>query len=49
MDAAFEQVEDVARTACRYCMPYENDRPIRVGRRWKVRLIDVWKTEREFI
>ncbi len=49
MDAAFEQVEDVARTACRYCMPYENDRPIRIGRGWKVRLIDVWKAEREFI
>lgn len=49
MDAAFEQVEEVGRTSCRYCMPYENDRPIRVGRGWKVRLSDVWKSEREFI
>jgi hypothetical protein len=49
MASAFEQVEEVSRTECRYCMPYENHRPIRIGRGWKVRLMDVWKTNKEFI
>lgn len=49
MDAVFDQVEDVARTECGYCMPYENGRPIRIGRGWKVRLLDVWGREKEFI
>ena len=48
MDAAFENVEEVARTRCDYCMPYENDLAIRIGRGWKVRLSDVWSREREF-
>ncbi len=49
MEAAFDRVEDAGRTACRYCMPYENDLVIRVGRGWKVRLRDVWLRERRFI
>ena len=49
MDAAFENVEEVARTRCDYCMPYENDLAIRIGRGWKVRLSDVWARERKFI
>jgi hypothetical protein len=49
MDAAFENVEDVTRTRCDYCMPYENDLAIRIGRGWKVRLSDVWARERKFI
>jgi hypothetical protein len=46
---AFEQVEEVARTACTLCMPYENDRPIYVGRGWRVSLKAIWPREKRFI
>jgi hypothetical protein len=49
MEAAFEHVEDAGRTSCRYCMPYENNQVIRIGRGWKVGLGDVWIRERRFI
>jgi hypothetical protein len=49
MDAAFEHVEDAGQTKCGYCMPYENNQVIRVGRGWKVNLGDVWVRERRFI
>jgi hypothetical protein len=49
MEAAFEHVEDAGQTKCGYCMPYENNQIIRVGRGWKVNLADVWGRERRFI
>jgi hypothetical protein len=49
MEAAFERVDDAGRTSCRYCMPYENNLAIRIGRGWKLRLGDVWLRERRFI
>ncbi len=45
----FEQVEEVARTSCRYCMPYENDRPIFICRGWKRPVNVIWPHERYFI
>lgn len=45
----FTSVEEVARTACGYCMPYENDRPIFVARGWKVPLSTVWSATKRFI
>jgi hypothetical protein len=46
---AFEQVEEVSRTDCGYCMPYEDDLPIYVGRGWKVSLNAIWPREKRFI
>jgi hypothetical protein len=46
---AFQDVELVGRTRCQYCMPYENDQPIFVGRGWKVSLNAIWARERHFI
>jgi hypothetical protein len=34
---------------CGYCMPYENNRPIFVGRGLKVRLSEIWPREKRFI
>jgi hypothetical protein len=49
LQRAFEQVERVGQTRCHYCMPYENGRPIYVGRGWKVSLNGIWPRERRFI
>jgi len=46
---ALERVEEVARTACGLCMPYENNRPVYVGRGWKVSLEGIWPREKRFI
>jgi hypothetical protein len=46
---AFEHMEEVSRTDCGYCMPYENDLPIYVGRGWKVSLNAIWPREKRFI
>jgi hypothetical protein len=46
---AFERVEQVGMTRCGYCMPYENNRPIFVGRGLKVRLSEIWPREKRFI
>jgi hypothetical protein len=46
---AFEQLEEVARTECRLCMPYEANVPIYVGRGWKVSLRAIWPGEKRFI
>jgi hypothetical protein len=46
---AFERLDEVGRTRCGYCMPYENDRPIWIGRGWKIPLSRLWPREREFI
>ena len=44
-----ERVDLAGRTSCRYCMPYENDLPIYVGRGWKARLSEVWPRVKRFI
>jgi hypothetical protein len=46
---AFERLDEVGRTRCGYCMPYENDRPIWIGRGWKMPLSKFWPRERNFI
>jgi hypothetical protein len=46
---ALEQVDQVSATSCDYCMPYENNQPIFVGRGWKVSLQAVWVREKHFI
>jgi hypothetical protein len=42
------EVERVAQTSCRYCMPYENHQPIFVCRGLKEPLGEIWKRERNF-
>ena len=46
---ALSEVTLAGRTVCQYCMPYENGRPIFVGRGWKVPLSAIWPHERSFI
>jgi hypothetical protein len=45
----FKTVQEVARTSCEYCMPYEQNLPVFVARDWRVALADVWRRERVFI
>jgi len=45
----FERIELVATTSCRYCMPYENNRPIFVCRKAKFSLWEIWPREKNFI
>jgi Dolichyl-phosphate-mannose-protein mannosyltransferase len=49
LQRAFEHVELAGQTRCQHCMPYENGRPIYVGRGWKVSLNAIWPRERDFI
>ncbi len=44
-----KQLEEVARTACRLCMPYERNVPIYVGRGWQVPLNAIWPGQKRFI
>ncbi len=44
----FSNVQEVARTSCRYCMPYEQNRPILVGRGWRVSLNAIWLKQKDF-
>jgi hypothetical protein len=44
----FAEVEPAAFTHCRYCMPYENNRPIFLARRSKVTLAQVWPQVKHF-
>ncbi|MBI2953283.1 MAG: glycosyltransferase family 39 protein [Chloroflexi bacterium] len=44
----FDQVEEAARTECRYCMPYENRRPIYVARKPKVSPGAAWPQVKHF-
>jgi hypothetical protein len=46
--AFFAEVELAAFTHCRYCMPYENKRPIFVARRPQVILAHVWPQLKHF-
>jgi hypothetical protein len=45
---ACSQVAVVARTSCRYCMPYERDQAIFACRGLKEPLSEIWKRERNF-
>ncbi|MEX2115371.1 MAG: glycosyltransferase family 39 protein [Bacteroidota bacterium] len=44
----FESVELVARSKCRYCMPYENNLPIFVARKLKRPVREVWPFTKNF-
>ena len=46
---ALQEVEQVATTSCDYCMPYERNLPVFVGRGWKVSLNAIWPRQRRFI
>jgi hypothetical protein len=46
---ALDQVDEVARTSCDYCMPYERNLPVFVGHGWKVSLNAIWPREKRFI
>jgi 4-amino-4-deoxy-L-arabinose transferase-like glycosyltransferase len=46
--ASFAEVETAAFTRCRYCMPYENNRPIFVARQPKTDLIQAWSQVKHF-
>jgi hypothetical protein len=44
----FDSVEHAATFTCTYCMPYENNRPIFVGRGFKGSLTDIWERDKHF-
>ena len=48
MQAVFSDVELAARTACTYCMPYENNRPIYIGRGLKTGIADAWRAGKTY-
>ncbi len=45
----FDEVIHAATTQCRYCMPYENNRPIFLCRGFHFKFKDIWEEERFFI
>ena len=45
---SFEQVERVGQTDCGYCMPYENNQPIFVGRGLRTPLAEAWPRVKHF-
>jgi hypothetical protein len=49
LEERFSDVRLVAATTCRYCMPYENGRPIWVARGLKQPIGDVWPRIKGFI
>ena len=46
---SFREVIEADRTDCRYCMPYENDKPIYICRGIKRTLEEIWPTVKHFI
>ena len=48
IEAFFAEVEPVAFTQCRYCMPYENNLPIFVARRPKLTFEQIWPRVKHF-
>ena len=48
LQAVFDEVELAARTSCTYCMPYENGRPIYIGRGLKADLADAWRAGKTY-
>jgi hypothetical protein len=49
VESSFESVTEVGRTHCRWCMPYEDDLPIFVGRRPKFTVRELWPRTKEYI
>jgi len=49
LSGIFEQVERVGETRCRWCMPYENGRPIWLCRRMKMPIEELWPRVKEFL
>ena len=45
---SFETVEKAAIIRCQYCMPYENNLPVFVGRGWKRSLEEIWSTDKSY-
>lgn len=45
---SFESCELVKVSTCQYCMPYENNVNIFIGRKLKANLQDVWKEEKHY-
>ncbi|MCU0286766.1 MAG: glycosyltransferase family 39 protein [Acidobacteria bacterium] len=48
-EKSVENVIEIDRTDCQYCMPYENNRPIYIGRGFKYSLEQIWPTVKKFI
>jgi len=49
VEKSFRRVVEVDRTRNAWCMPYEDDRPILIGRDPKARLEDLWPRTRKYI
>ncbi|MFQ5599799.1 MAG: ArnT family glycosyltransferase [Candidatus Krumholzibacteriia bacterium] len=45
---SFEEVERAATIQCGFCMPYENDRPVWIGRRFRGSLQEAWQDLRHY-
>ena len=45
---SLEEVEQAAVIRCRYCMPYENNLPVFVGRRLKLSFEEIWSSIKHF-
>lgn len=43
-----EEIELAAQTRCRYCMPYENNLPIFIGRGFKRPLAELWAAAKDY-
>ena len=48
LQQVFSDVQEVSRTQCEYCMPYENDLPIYVGHGLKAPLKQLWPGVKNF-
>jgi hypothetical protein len=46
---SFKEVIEMDRTDCRYCMPYENNKPIYLCRGIKRPIMEIWPTVKNFI
>jgi hypothetical protein len=49
LESIFESVEWVGESDCRYCMPYENQKPIYLCKGLKVPLAEIWPRLKNFI
>ena len=48
LERRFESVERAGTTSCGYCMPYENDQPIWIGRNLRVPFDELWPDLKHF-
>jgi len=46
---SLQEVRQVAVHRCRYCIPYENNRPIFIGKKLIRPFRDIWTTDKFFI